>query len=289
MNPPKAAAQSLFNALCWALFFVITKASAQTPDPASSKSPRPLWEVGAGGILVSQQAYPGSSTQIKRGLALRLFLYRGEFLRTDRGGISLKAASSPSWELDLSGAAAFGSNASQVPLRLGMPDIGTLVELGPRLRWYANPVTKSEWRVELPVRGVFNLSNSFKDEGLVFEPQVVYEKSRDSNFSPWQWQASLGPIYGDKRLAQMFYGVNANQATSNRAAFQAEAGLITWRLKTSTSYAINKDLRIFGLLQLNSTQGAANAASPLMDRTNGMTAGIGLTYILGRSSEMVNR
>src|SRR4051812_38195485 len=50
---------------------------------AQEAEPKPLWELGGVALGVSQQAYPGSSRQVHRGLALPFFIYRGPFLRAD--------------------------------------------------------------------------------------------------------------------------------------------------------------------------------------------------------------
>ncbi len=103
------------------------------PSDADSRT-RPLWEVGAVGLGVSQQAYPGSDRQVNRALALPWFVYRGRYLRADNEGVGLRAVRTPRYEFDVSAAGAFGSRAGDDPKRQGMPVLGTLVEIGPRLR-----------------------------------------------------------------------------------------------------------------------------------------------------------
>ncbi|MFM8796074.1 MAG: MipA/OmpV family protein, partial [Betaproteobacteria bacterium] len=132
------------------LVFASTCAQAQTqPQPApggpasGTAQPGfalqppvlPRWEAGAFGLLVSQQAYPGSDQQVQRSLVLPFLIYRGERLRSERGGAGLRAFKADAFELDLGASAALGSSAKRIDARRGMPDLGTLVELGPRLRW----------------------------------------------------------------------------------------------------------------------------------------------------------
>ena len=51
----------------------------------------PLWEVGVFGTGLMQQAYPGSSQQVNRALVLPFFIYRGQYLRADRGSVGVRA------------------------------------------------------------------------------------------------------------------------------------------------------------------------------------------------------
>ncbi len=71
-----------------ALFAALAATAAQA---ATAQPVEPLWEIGAGAFGVSQQAYPGADQQVNRGIALPYALYRGEYLRVDRGGAGLRA------------------------------------------------------------------------------------------------------------------------------------------------------------------------------------------------------
>lgn len=93
-----------------------------------------LWEVGGVAFGVSQQAYPGSDQQVNRALPLPYFIYRGELLRADRDTAGIRALKTDTFELDVGLAGSFGANSGALDARRGMREIGTLVELGPRLK-----------------------------------------------------------------------------------------------------------------------------------------------------------
>lgn len=115
--------------------FVFGVLLAADSAQSESLSTTPLWELGAFGVGVSQQAYPGSDQQVSRGLVLPYLVYRGRFLRADRETAGLRAIKTPSFELDVGVAGSFGAKSDDIKARSGMPDLGTLVEFGPRLRW----------------------------------------------------------------------------------------------------------------------------------------------------------
>jgi len=274
-------------------------AADASSDPAGTSRPRPLWEVGAVAFGTRQQAYPGSALTVSNSLALPWFIYRGRWLRADEGTFGVRALKTPRSEIDIGFAGAFGSSASQSAVRRGMPDIGTLVEFGPRLKLNlgtlgtAPPGTPGaagtaagrdglRWRLALPLRGVFDLSDGLAHRGLSFEPELGVSLRSGA----WRLGASLGAVIGDRRLTGVFYGVDPVFATASRPAYTARAGLITTRLGFNASTDLGPDWRVFGFARLDSVAGAANRASPLVERTRGTSYGIGLSWTWLRSERM---
>ena len=126
---------------------------AQQPREAAGAPP--LWELGGLTVGVSQQACPGSDQQVQRALALPFFIYRGEVFRADRDTLGLRAFKTPEFELDIGVAGAFGSSSEELDARRGMRKLGTLVELGSRLKWNLGEAPDNgRWRAEFPLRAV---------------------------------------------------------------------------------------------------------------------------------------
>ena len=258
-----------------------------TPFVASAQEivPQPLWELGAGALAVSQQAYPGSAQRVRRALAFPYLIYRGKIFRSDRDGLGLVAIKTPQFELDIGFAGAFGSNSSEIEVRRGMPDLGTLVEFGPRLKWdLGGGPANGKLRTDFAVRGVFDLSDGFSNKGISFEPKLIYEHAT----GPWRYSTSAGLIMGNQKLADTFYGVAPIYATAFRPAYQAEIGLVAWRLGANVSRQLSPNVQLFGFAQLDSLTGAANNASPLVQKRNGSTIGVGLIYTFTRSETLVS-
>ncbi len=262
---------------------LVLAAIACAPAWAQSPADLPLWEVGGIAVGVSQQAYPGADQQVNRALALPYVVYRGEVLRADRDTVGLRAFKTPTFELDVGLGGALGASSDRVDARQGMRDLGTLVELGPRLKWNLGAAPGGgRWRAEFPLRATFDLSDGAAHRGWSFAPELVYERRSNSG---WAYSASVGAIVADRQLAGTFYDVSAAEATLLRPAYTARSGLVGWRLGTTVSRNLGPDWRLFGFARLDSVAGAANQGSPLVRKTTGATVGVGLTYTWMRSSE----
>lgn len=254
-------------------------AHAQT-GPAESGS-QPRWEVGAVGLGASQQAYPGSDAQIRSGLVLPYFFYRGKVLRADRETTGLRAIKTDNFELGVDVAAAFGASSDKIEARGGMPDLGTRFELGPSIRWNlgAGP-GGGVWRAILPLRGVFDLSDRGAYRGVSMGPEIQF---RQRTAADWNYTMSLGAIFADQRLASLFYEVAPIYVRADRPAYDARAGLMAWRLGVSATHKIDRDWRVFGFARLDTVAGAANRDSPLVRQQTGFTAGVGVSWTWLRS------
>ena len=190
-------------------------ACAQTPAAAQRK-----WELGGFAFGVSQQAYPGSDQQVRGAIALPFFLYRGEVLRADQDSVGLRAFKSPEFEFDVGAGASLGANSRNIDARRGMPDLGTLVEVGPRLKWHLGAAPgKGKWRLEMPLRAAFELSGGLRSRGASFEPDLVYDRR---NPDGWNTKASVGAVFGSRTLNDHFYGVAPAYATATRQAYTGE-------------------------------------------------------------------
>lgn len=257
-------------------------AEAATAAPSEDAGPRlPLWEFGVFGIAGTQQAYPGSAQRVRPTLALPFLVYRGPLLRAEQGNVGLRALKTPTTELDIGFAGSFGSNASDSAVRRGMPDIGTLVEFGPRLRIDLGPAPgDGRLGAAVSLRGVFDLSDGMRSRGLTFEPGIGWSRRSTSG---WRYGVNASALIGDRRIANTFYGVDPVYATAVRPAYQADAGLIAWRLSTNLSRRLSEDWRLFAYLRTDSVAGAANRASPLVERTWGWSGGVGLAWTWMRS------
>jgi MipA family protein len=163
-----------------------------------------------------------------------------------------------------------------------MRELGTLVELGPRLKWRLGAAPGGgRLTAEFPLRAVFDLSDKGAYRGVSFEPRLVYAHQA----GPWRYGASVGAIVANTRLAQTFYQVNAAEAIAGRPAYSAESGLVSWRLAGSFSRSLSRDWSLFGFARLDSVAGAANESSPLVRRTTGASVGLGVSYTWMRSQQ----
>lgn len=252
-----------------------TAAQAQTP-PA-----QPLWEAGIFGVAASQQAYPGAKHRVNSGIPLPFLVYRGEVVRAEQGSVGVRAVKTANSEVDIGVSGSFGSASNDNDARRGMPNIGTLVEFGPRLKWdLGDAPGDGRWRLALPLRGVFDINHAFDFRGVAFEPEFGWgARSSDG----WGHGVSLGLLLGNARLADTFYGVAPEFVTAARPAYTARSGLISTRITASLTKRLSTDWRFFGFARVDSVAGAANRDSPLVERTNGVSVGLGLAWTWARS------
>jgi outer membrane scaffolding protein for murein synthesis (MipA/OmpV family) len=267
----------------FALALAPSLAAAAEPDARNL----PLWEAGVGAAVFSTPAYPGASDRSNRGLVLPFLLYRGKILRADQDGVKARLLDTDRVEFDVGFAAALPAHSDDVEVRRGMPDLGTLVEFGPRIKYkFADFGGAGRLRFELPVRAVIEGRGGLRRQGWTTEPRLVWSKGGDRG--RWTLEGQLGAVFGDRRIHRYFYDVAPQYATADRPAYRADGGLMLVRTGLSGSYRINPDVRTFAFVRLDSYAGNANKDSPLFRKETGVSAGVGLAWTLARSSRGAN-
>ncbi|MEY3697750.1 MAG: hypothetical protein RL631_403 [Pseudomonadota bacterium] len=265
---------------------VFSVAYAQT-EPDVEGVQKPLWEAGLAGFGLTGPAYPGAEDDVGRALALPWFIYRGPVWRAAGGTIGARVAKNAFAEFDIGLGGALRASSEDVNVREGMPDLGFLLEFGPRAKLnLARPSQESAVRLELPLRGVFEFNSGVYYRGLAFEPKLTYD-NRDLGRG-WGFSGSVGLIYGDQTFNQYLYGVPSQYATTSRSAYTAKAGLITPRAQLTLSHKLNEDVRMFAFTRTDFAGKGINSSSPLHLQDQGTSVGAGLIWTLGRSSQMVS-
>lgn len=273
-------------------------AEPAAPDPAAPAAPaapvepseagQPLWEAGVGAAVFNTPAYPASSQQTTRGLALPFLLYRGKVLRADQQGVGARLVNTDRVAFDVGFAASLPAHSNDVAARRGMPDLGTLVEFGPRVKVHlADFGDDGRLRFELPVRTVIEARGGLRRQGWTMEPRLVWARRAERDL--WTIEAHVGPLFGDRRIQGYFYDVAPQYATPDRPAYRAGSGLMLVRAGLFGTWRANPDLRLFGFLRVDSYAGAANRDSPLFKKNAGVSAGIGLAWTFARSQARADR
>ena len=266
------------------LLAFITFLAAMAPARAA-EAPLPLWEAGVFGGTAVTPAYPGASERSTRSLALPYLIYRGKVLRADRSGVGARLLDTQRFDVDIGFALSLPARSSDVPARRGMPDLGTLVEFGPRLKIkLAEPTQHSRLGLELPLRAVIETRGGLRRQGATFEPRLLYRLNDDGQ--AWHVDASIGAVLGNAAINDYFYGVSPAFATAQRPAYAAKSGLMLTRLGLGGSYRLQRDWRAFAFLRYDNYAGAANHASPLLRQNSGTSAGIGLMWTWRRSDSL---
>lgn len=261
---------------------LLAAAAASAQEADAQAGGLPLWEVGAFAGALSAPAYPASSQQSRRALVLPYFIYRGEVLRADRSGVGARLAHTERWELDVGFSGALPASSDDVDLRRGMPDLGTLIEFGPRIKVkLAEPALGQRIMLEVPLRAALEFNGGVRQVGYALEPKLAYERAYASG---WRARSAISLLVGDQQLNQYFYGVPAAYATATRPAYAAQGGLISTRLMLDVAKRITPDASLFAFARYDLHGDSANRNSPLFAQDHGSTVGLGLTWTLGRSS-----
>ena len=259
---------------------VFTFSHAQS-EPNVEGVQKPLWEAGLAGFGLTGPAYPGAADDVARGLVLPWFVYRGPVWRAAGGTVGARVAKNAFAEFDIGLSGALRASSDDVKVRSGMPELGFLLEFGPRAKLnLARPSQDSVVRLELPLRGVFEFNSGVNYRGLTFEPKLTYD-NRDLGRG-WGISGSLGLIYGDQQFNQYLYGVPSQYATSSRSAYTAKAGLITPRAQLTLSHKLNEDVRMFAFSRTDFSGKGVNSDSPLHLQERGTPLGLGIRGKHGR-------
>lgn len=267
-----------------ALFLCAASAGGQQIDDKSL----PLWEVGVFGGTAFTPAYPASGARSRRTLILPFLLYRGEVLRADQSGIGARLLHTNAVEFDVGFALSLPARSDDVPARRGMPDLGSLIEFGPRLKInLANPAPGSYLRLEAPLRSVIEVKGGLRRAGWAFEPKLVYETG--DALGTWNLDAHLGVVLGNASLNNYFYEVKPQFATDERPPYRARSGLILARAGVSAWRKLGPDWRILGFIRYDNYANAANRGSPLFRQNTGVSAGIGFAWTLRRSQASIRK
>lgn len=243
----------------------------------------PLWEAGVGAAAFNAPAYPGADEHTSRLLAAPFLLVRGRVLRADQEGVGARLVDNDRFEFDVGFAAALPAHSRDVAARRGMPDLGTLVEFGPRVKYHlADLGDAGRWRAELALRTVIEAHAGVRRQGWTLEPRLVWEKRGDGG--RWTLETQLAAVFGDRRINGYFYDVAPAYATLGRPAYRAQGGLMLERAGLFGTWKMNPDLRLFGFVRVDSHVFGANRDSPLFRKNTGASAGFGFAWTLARSS-----
>jgi hypothetical protein len=261
--------------------------SAAVSGPVDGTDEAPsLWSAGLFGVAAHHAVYPGAARRTTNATLLPFITYRGPVLRIEGGSAGLRSLRSPRAEMDFSAAASFGSGGRDSSAREGMPAIGTLVEIGPSVRINLGELrddgSRPPWRLDLPLRAVFDADRDFDHAGVSFEPRLSW---RLSEWNGWSPSLHVGALFANRGLNQLHYGVDPVYVTPTRPAYAARAGLVATQLGWSVARSLHPDWRLGLHASLESVRGAANQDSPLVGRMVDPTVAITLTWTALRSEQ----
>jgi outer membrane protein len=253
---------------------------------AAAAKEEPLLEFGLGVGALAFEDYRGSATTHVYPLPVPYLLYNGRFLKADREGVRGTLFNQDWVELNLSGNATTPVRSDRA--RHGMPDLKSTLEIGPSLDFHLLHSTDSRIRLDirLPLRSAITVDASPKFIGWTFTPRLALDVADPAGFAGWKAGLLIGPLFADHRYHEYFYSVAPPYATASRPEYQAAGGYAG----TQAIAALSKRYPRYWVgayVRADTLAGAAFADSPLVQRPWYWSAGIGISWMIHTSAQMV--
>jgi outer membrane protein len=267
--------------------FAVAAVSCILAGPAAAAE-KPLWELGAGLSVLRFPDYRGSDRSDNYAVPFPYFVYRGEFLKADKDGIRGTLFNSDRIDLNISVGASLPVKSDDNTARQGMPNLKPTLEIGPSLDLTLWRTDDHRYKLDLrlPVRTAFTAEAGMHDIGWVFSPRLNLDVRDALGLPGWNLGLLAGPMYGSDRNHQYFYSVAPQYATVARPAYEARGGYAGSQFLVAVSKRYER-YWVGAFARWDTLKGAVFADSPLVKRDSYFAAGVGVAWILGQSSKMV--
>lgn len=242
-----------------------------------------FWEMGVGAAAVEIPLYPGSKETETIALPFPFFRIQSEYFEINEG-VRGFFYESPDIRLNVSGDLGIPVNSQDSEIRRGMPDLNTVVQVGPSLEIiFAGGRRKpSELRLEIPLRtAIASDLETTENIGWIIEPRLSYETLRPFK-TGFSYEISAGVRYATKDYHQYYYDVPLAYATAERPAFESDGGYSGFFTDLVGNWR-TKDMIFFTFVRYQDLSGAEYEDSPLVEQTDYLTVGVGLVWILADS------
>lgn len=246
----------------------------------------PLYEFGLGVGAIAFEDYRGSDTVHAYPLPLPYISYNGKFLKANRDGIRGTLFDQDRFELNLSFDATTPVRNDRE--RSGMPDLKSTVELGPSfdLHLMRSDNRRVKLDLRMPVRAAMTVEASPKIIGWTFTPRLALDIRDPWGLEGWNLGLLTGPLFADHRYNEYFYTVAPQFATVARPAYQAASGYAGTQFISAVSKRFPK-FWVGAYVRYDTLSEATFEYSPLVQRRSYLVGGIGISWIITRSSQMV--
>jgi MipA family protein len=268
--------------LVWAGPAFASSVAAETPQ-------KPLWEFGLGFGALAFDDYRGADTGHVYPVPVPYFDYRGHIFRADRDGARGVLFNREVAELNVSVSATTPVRSSATSARSGMPNLKTTVELGPSLDLHVWKSADRNVRLDLrmPVRAAFTIESSPRSIGWIFAPRLNLDLIDVGGHAGWKLGLLTGPLFADRRYHEYFYGVPSQFATAGRPAYEARGGYAGSQALVALSKRFPR-YWVGAFARYDWLSGAVFEPSPLVRSKNYWFGGVGIAWLIGQSSRMVD-
>lgn len=249
---------------------------------------KPLWELGAGVAAMTFPAYRGSDETNNFVLPVPLFTYHGDFFKADRHGIRGSFFDTDRLDFTVSLALSPPASSDDIKARSGMPDLEATFEIGPQMdiTFWRSENRARFLKLLLPMRAAFTLEGPPKDIGWVLHPKLNLDITDLPGLQGWNLGLLAGPLFGDQRQHQYFYGVAPRYATATRPAYEADGGYAGMQYLAAVTKRFPK-FWVGAFIRYDNLAGAVFDDSPLVRQKDYFAAGLALSWVFSESSTRV--
>ena len=238
-----------------------------------------FWEAGASLSLINTPLYPGSNQNQQFLLPLPYLKIKHPLIEIDQG-VRAFIFKNPKLNLNISADLGFPVNSDDSRLRNNMPDLKTVVQIGPSLEisLSGHHNSQTEWRFDLPLR--MAIASDFKETeniGWIFEPRLSYH-SRRSVQQNLNFVMESGLRFASREYHAYYYDVADAFASSERPAFRTSAGYNGFFSDVGLSWRWHK-LTLFSFIRYQNLNRSQFINSPLVEKHSYLLAGMSLIYV----------
>ncbi|MDH5386981.1 MAG: MipA/OmpV family protein [Gammaproteobacteria bacterium] len=250
---------------------------------SASISKEIAWQLGAGIAEFNLNLYPGSTDTKNYILPIPYFTLVSEKLEIGRGirGFLFK---SDDVVLDLSADFGIPVDSDDSGVRIGMPDLDAVLQIGPSLEFLLTELRRDQIdvRFELPLRAA--IASDIKhtsNEGWIMEPRFSIEKRRILK-SGLAMKFTAGLKYATQDFHAYYYDVDPGFSTATRPAYASEKGYGGSFAKIRASWR-EGDWIWWTLLRYQNLNGAVFEDSPLVEQKDYYLIGVGFAWIFAQN------
>jgi outer membrane protein len=255
----------------------------EAPADAAEK---PLWELGLGAGVLLFNDYRGAASTHVYPVPVPYFVYRGQFLKSDRNGLRGRLLRQNRIEVTLSVNAT--TPVRNDSARSGMPDLRSTLEIGPQLEahLWRSADERLKLDLRLPARAAFTVEAHPHMIGIFLAPNLSLDIAQFRGTGGWKLGLLAGPLFAQRRYDDYFYSVAPQYATAGRPAYDAPGGYAGAQMLASLTRRY-PSCWVGAYVRHDTLGGASFAASPLVKRDSYWSAGFGFAWIIRQSARLV--
>ena len=266
-----------------ALLLLLAPLASRADAPGQLPSSSSL-ELGIGVGSVRYPDYPGAIETRSLTLPFPYVVLHNPHLNVENNRVRGIVLASSDWSLDVDFSGQPYVESDRTRERLGMPDLNWLGQVGPALRYLAweDEGETTELDAVIPLRVAVGAQGlTLTRRGWVFAPRLELDHDMQEGSDHLDWDVDLTAVFDDRGYNQYYYSVAPQFATATRPTYAAPGGYAGYRAELG--FSLHRGDLVYGaFVNYTNLKGAAFLDSPLVGRSDGVSFGVSLSWILQR-------